>query len=158
MRPFSKLKKQIESLFDSNLRMTFNCISFAVGHHNAIPRFYVRLGKGTSWDFPKDFVVKELDFHWWSNNLTINDLVREYIDMPIDKLLSVVFENETAKITNYDDYSVVEFNMNLTPLFIAADRRIGKEKLMDWAAGINNQKVNMILDLRFGKQQNKAEK
>jgi len=158
MRPFSKLKKQIESLFDSNLKMTFNCISYAAGHYNAIPRFYVRIGKETIWDFPKDFDAKDLDFHWWSNNLTINDLVREYIDTPVDKLLSTVFKNETAKITNYDDYSVIEFNLNLSPLFIAADRRLGKEKLIVWAAGIDNQNVNMILDLRFGKQQNKAEK
>jgi len=157
MRPFSKLKKQIESLFDSNLRMTFNCISFAIGHHNAIPRFYVRLGKETIWDFPKDFEAKDLDFHWWSNDISINALVREYIDMPVDKLLSAVFENETAKITNYDDYSVVEFNLNLTPLFIAADRRLGKEKLLAWAAAIDNPNVNKIIDLRFGKQQNNAE-
>jgi hypothetical protein len=158
MRPFSKLKKQIESLFDSNLKMTFNCTSYAIGHHNAIPRFYVRLGKDTIWDFPKDIVVKDLDFHWWSNDLTINDLVREYIDTPVDKLLSIVFENETAKMTNYDDYSVIEFNLNLTPLFIAADRRLGKEKLLAWAADISNPNVNKILDLRFGKQQNKATK
>ena len=35
-------------------------------------------------------------------------------------------------------------------LFKAADRRLGKEKLLNWAKSINNPKVDRILELRFG--------
>ena len=58
LRPFSKLKKQIENLYDPALEMQFCCSAFPMRGgraNNSIPRFYVKLGKEVIWDYPKDF-------------------------------------------------------------------------------------------------------
>ena len=40
----------------------------------------------------------------------------------------------------------------LTEIFKAADRRIGKEKLLIWAKKVENPKVDKILEIRFNNQ------
>lgn len=81
MKPFSKLKKQIESLFDPSINMDFCCYAFPMksttGYaHNSIPRFCVKLNKEVIWDYPKDFPVKDLDYGYWAGNNGISELVR----------------------------------------------------------------------------------
>lgn len=65
-RPFSKLKKVVDNLFDEKLKMEFCCNSYPIrgqwGNRNSIPRYYVKIGKEIIWDFPKDFDMKELPF------------------------------------------------------------------------------------------------
>lgn len=48
IRPFSKLKKQIENLFVPELKLEVFCISYPVRSQrgsSSIPRFYIRLDK-----------------------------------------------------------------------------------------------------------------
>jgi len=156
-KPFSKLKKPLEALFVPELKIQFNCNSFPIrgqwGHHNSVPRYYLVLGKEIIWDFPANFEIKELHFGWWASFNNISALIREYIDTPIDELLTKEFENETLKIdTNYlppFNEPIYKINYHLTELFIAADRRIGKEKLKAFAASKNNPVVDKILNKRF---------
>jgi len=79
--------------------------------------------------------------------------VREYINTPVDVLLTKKFKLDTHKIMLQDigrdeqDYIVIKYK--LTELFIAADRRLGKEKLTNWAIKKENPAVDKILVLRF---------
>ncbi len=97
-RPFSKLKKQIENLFAPELNMQIFCIAYPVRSQygsSSIPRYYVKLGKEIIWDFPKDFPLKEISFHLWNDKaVDISNLIRTYIDTPLDELLSESFEAE----------------------------------------------------------------
>jgi len=82
MKRFSKLKKQIESLFEPSLKLEFCCNAYPMktktGYaHNSIPRFYVKLNKDIIWDYPKDF--KSEPYHEYAENNGISSLVREYI-------------------------------------------------------------------------------
>jgi hypothetical protein len=159
-RPFSKLKKVIESLFDEKLTMQFCCISYPIrgqwGHNNSIPRYYVKLGKEIIWDFPKDFNLKDISFYYWAEFNHINEIVREYIDTPIENLLNKEFTHEKNDFMhqqiNPNEKEILVFEYQLTELFKAADRRIGKEKLLNWAKEISNPKVDKILELRFKDQ------
>jgi hypothetical protein len=159
-RPFSKLKKTIESLFDDKLKMEFCCNSYPIrgqwGHKNSIPRYYVKLGKEIIWDFPKDFDMEELPFYYWAYNNHINELVHDYIDAPIDKLLKKKFKyDKNTFIMQHLDLNQqdkLEIDYRLTEIFKAADRRIGKEKLLIWAKKVENPKVDKILGIRFNNQ------
>jgi hypothetical protein len=153
-RPFSKLKKTIEALFVPELRMEFCCNSYPMRESwnptNAIPRFYVKLGKEIMWDYPKEFPVKDINYGWWAGNNNISDLVREYIDTSVQLLLTKSFTNEVQVYQTYGTESrTITVEYHLIELFIAADRRLGKEKLKEWAAVINNPKVDLILEKRF---------
>lgn len=158
-RPFSKLKKEIENLFVSDLNMEFCCTAFPIRgqweSYNSIPRFYVRLNKEIIWDFPKDFEVKDINYGYWASNNHISELVRDYIDTGAAQLLTKEFENEKWTFT-IDNYSTkqqrsISIHYKLTELFIAADRRLGKQKLIEWARHIDNPKVDEILKERFSK-------
>jgi len=117
MKPFSKLKNQIENLFEPSLKIEFCCNSYPMktktGYaHNSIPRFYVKLNKEIIWDYPKDF--KSEPYTEYAENNGISALVREYIDTPVSELLSKKFNDE----------------YKLTDIFKAADRRLGKDSLL----------------------------
>lgn len=159
-RPFSKLKKQIESLFVPELKLKVNCISYPmkIQHGNtSVPRFYIQLGKEKQviWDFPKNFPV-DGEYPYWANQIGISKLIREYIDAPIIGLLNKKFEREQVSMimqylySNHQDE--VHFDLKLTDLFKAGDRRIGREKLLKWSRKKEvNPKVKLILENRFTK-------
>lgn len=153
-KPFSKLKRNIESFFVAELKMEFCCNSYPMRESrnptNAIPRFYVKLGKDIIWDYPKDFAVKDINYGWWAGNNHISELVREYIDTPVNELLTKKFEYETMHYQLMMEKSEeLTIKYHLIELFIAADRRIGKDKIMNWASEINNPKVDLIIEKRF---------
>lgn len=157
MKRWSKLKKQIESLFVPELNVQFNCNSFPIrgqrGHRNSIPRFYLQMGKQILWDFPKGFEIKELHFGWWADNNNVSALIREYIDTPFDMLLETKFKSETLNV--HSAYKQLEkdyvINYRLTELFIGADRRIGKEKLLEFAKQKRNTMLDKLIEKRFPK-------
>ena len=153
---FSKIKKQIENLFEPELRMQFCCIAYPMRTqwaNNHIPRFYVKLDDKIIWDFPKDFAVKKIHWSYWSRTNGIIKLVRDYIDTPVNDLLTKNFENEKQsyppRLLNEKDEETYHINYRLTEIFIAGDRRLGKEKLLTWAAKKKNPIVDKILELRF---------
>jgi hypothetical protein len=102
------------------------------------------------WDYPKDFEVKQMNYAHWADDNGILDLVREYMDAPIDGILERKFENETKVYTTMAcDCPPITINHHLTDLFKAADRRLGKEKLMAWALMLENPTVLRILIKRY---------
>lgn len=147
-------------MFDDKLKMEFFCNSYPIrgqwGHKNSVPRFYLKVGKEIIWDFPKDFEVKDFPFYFWADNNNISDLIREYIDTPLDKLLNKKFKFDTNVFymqhldSNNQDEITIEYK--LTDLFKATDRRLGNEKIKNWALNISNQKVDRIIELRFSEK------
>jgi hypothetical protein len=157
LRPFSKIKKNIDSFFDEKLNMEMCCLSYPIRSQygsSSIPRFYLKLGKEYIWDFPKDFEIKK-HFHEWVNEVHISELVRDYIDEPVDKLLRKEFEKDKISLTDHfymkNRSEDIEIELKLTELFKAADRRLGKEKLLSWAKEVKNPLVDRILAIRFEK-------
>ena len=156
LRPFSKLKNQIENLFAPELKMKFCCSAYPMRSKtgyasNFIPRFYLKMDKEIIWDFPKDFAVKDIGYGMWANNNGISDLVREYIDTPLKELLYKDFESEKKEYWAYTKQGEVElsFPYNLTDLFKAADRRIGKATLVHWSGHVKNFKAYKIICVRL---------
>ena len=156
-RPFSKLKKVINGLFDEKLKMDFCCISYPIRGQwkssNAIPRFYVKLGKEIIWDVPKDIPKGFYEIWTFSSGNGIAGLVRDYIDTPVDKLLRKKFKKDRYEVINqylWDNYQeVTGFDYKLVEIFIAADRRLGREALLKWAEKKQNPIVDKILAKRF---------
>ena len=148
LRPFSKLKKQIESLFDPELKMRFCCSAFPMRTHgrayNSIPRFYLKMGKEILWDYPKDFAVKDIPYGYWAAGNGISELVRDYIDTPVSELLDKEFAGEKWEYSASE-----EIDYKLTDLFKAADRRIGKKKLTEWSPKLKNYRGYKIICVRL---------
>ena len=152
--PFSKLKKIINGLFDEKLKMDFCCIAYpmrAQYANNHTPRFYVKMGQEIIWDFPKDFTSEKMPLESWSyrDSNGISELVRDYIDTPVDKLLKKKFKKDTWEcIMQYlweRTQETITVNYKLTEIFIAADRRLGRDALLKWAKSKNNPVVDAIL-------------
>jgi hypothetical protein len=155
MKPFSKLKKVIDGLFDPKLKMHFCCYSYPVRSacgSSSIPRFCLKMDKEVIWDFPKDFEIKKEQFYSWYEYNHLSELVRDYIDSPIDSLLQKEFKNDKVEFPSYTHVfpeGSVTIDYKLAELFKTADRRLGKEKLLNWAKTKNNPKVHNILNKRF---------
>ncbi len=168
MSKFSKLKKEIEKLFDQRLDMQFCCSAYPMRPKNgyatrSIPRFYVKIGKDIIWDFPKDFEVEPMSSEWCNRN-GISALVREYIDTPVAELLEKEFKGEFKSFKHtprrkghpektYTNQSDMEVVKSLTDIFKTADRRVGKQKLYIWAAKSDTPQVEIIMNVRFTPQE-----
>lgn len=139
-RPFSTLKKRIEALFVPGLGLRVDCFAFAnrtQWSEMKIPRFTVKLDREIIWDFPRDFPIKDETPYVWDQMVDISTLIRDYTDAPMDALTTSSFIAE--QVRPYVPWGEAGqgpkylYGIGLTPLFIAADRRIGKGRLRAWA-------------------------
>lgn len=161
MKRWSKLKTRIDSLFVPELQMQVHCQLYRrpktrwLSAGGAV-RFFVRLDKQIIWDFPGNFDIKQLHPAWWSSANGLSDLIREYIDTPVDSLLKTQFTGEAVVFGNSFDWKSDECithkidDYQLTPLFLAADRRLGKSQLFHWAERQTNPVVYQVLQQRYG--------
>lgn len=156
-RHFSSLRKRIEALFVPGLKLSVDCFAFAnrtQWSEMKVPRYTVKLDREIIWDFPQDFPLKKETPYVWNDLVDISTLIRNYIDAPVEGLTERSFKGEqVSMIYQYlgtDDQDEYDFNLCLTPLFIAADRRIGKDKLKEWAEQWPAESaVHRILEARF---------
>ena len=155
-RPFSKLKKQVEALFVPGLDLRVDC--FVHAHRTTysevrVPRYTLKLDGETVWHFPGDFHVKQETPHAWPSMVDISGLLRAYLDTPIDLLLIRAFDQEQVELyfSQFHDggQRLLTYSLNLTPVLIAADRRIGLAKLTEWAAQFQkDHAVHQVLKTR----------
>ena len=159
MRRFSKLKKRIEVLFSPDINLTVRCTCYGYigwAGYRELPRLWITLDKEIIFDFIKDFTDVQIpSLVHYVNNLTkmvdfpvthydiskINNLIQEYIETPADILLDHVFAN---------DY------FGLTDIFKAADRRIGKNRLLLFKDKTQNEAVKRIINIRLGNPPNRT--
>lgn len=97
-----------------------------------IPRFWITLGKEIIFDVPKNATYRQ-KHQMYDHIPAISDLIRAYVDAPVDGLVGRVFPNDT---------------FNLADVFKAMDRRIGRRQ---WdKVPVTSDAVKKILDLRRG--------
>lgn len=154
-RPFSKLKKQVEALFVPGLDLRVDC--FVHAHRTQysevrVPRYTLKLDGEAVWHFPGDFPVKQETPHVWPAMVDISGLLRAYIDTPVDDLLTHRFEKEQVDLFYQGfrkDGPRITYALDLTPVLISADRRLGRAKLAEWAAQFpQGHAVHQVLKAR----------
>lgn len=142
-RPWTKLKREVEKLFDPTLGVELRCAVYTHPGKSAVkmPRHYITLDGEIIWDFPAPFVGSQhlqyyFDPYWTGadNNSWISDLLRAYVDRPRDQLLEP-FEDD---------------HWGLTDILRAADRRVGKRNLIKWALTADGEHpARAVLRKRF---------
>lgn len=159
-RRWSKLKKEIKSLFDDGINLDVHCTDmdraiearrFNSGEHlsfQTLGNFRVILDKKELWNFPKEFVKANDPLTWpharpYSYSVSdFNGVIREYIDTPKSELLSKNFENDLFGISR---------------LLLAADRRISPEKLAAYFEKSYNARVALIIEARLSNKTSKKD-
>lgn len=135
-KPWSKLQREIYKLFDDKLPLQIHCRAYrmenSISSSPQIPRYWVTLGKDIIFDFPKNGTLQE-KHQMYIHIPNISETIREYIDSPLDGLLQKEFTKDNFGISN---------------ILKAADRRLGKAKLLDWGKN-QSPEVQAILNFRF---------
>ena len=95
------------------------------------------IGKDIVFDYPKQFINdnRSDNYPYVTQISDISDLIREYINCPINLLLEKHFENDLWGLTN---------------ILKAVDKRLGKEKLNEHFT-TSNGVVKDIIKKRFSK-------
>ena len=138
--PWSRFKKEIESLFAENLDLVLHCTYYQSGH---IPRHHFVLNKEVIWDYPGVFMDENpgipLYQAYWrgyhTGQTTPADLLRAWLDLPRDQLMEPMPEDPCG----------------LSDILRAADRRLGKERLLEWGKTLHEyHPARKVLEARFG--------
>jgi hypothetical protein len=136
-KPWSKLKREIHPLFSPDIKIRLYCVAYRMDSQRGstdLPRYWITLNKEVIWDYPRDFINQSIYDHrdfpddirddgrmlkdiypYGSDVAVISDVLREYIDTPKAELLTKSFEKD---------------RWGLTDILKAADRRIGKRRLV----------------------------
>ena len=144
--PWSKLKARVEALWDPALPRAIHCTAYANNRsrkgESRLSRHWLVLSKEIIWNFPGDFMgeasrgrpVPHCDPHFANGGGYISDLLREYLDRPVADLFKP-FEAD---------------GWELTDVLRAADRRLGRAALRDWAKALDAaHPANRVLLARF---------
>lgn len=145
-KPWSKLKSRVEALWDPALSLAIHCTAYTnsvTRRDHRLSRHWLMLEKAVIWDFPGQFLdeipARGRKFtgaeHGWANGgSVIGDLLRDYLDRPVSDLFAP-FEDD---------------GWELTDILRAADRRLGKRILLDWARGLDDaHPAHRVLRARF---------
>jgi hypothetical protein len=158
-RRWSKLKSRVEALFAPELRLAVHCnVFFKVTKHDLFdePRHWVVLGRGQAgriiWDFPGPFLRTRPDkpprstrgpeLTYWESGYGSagrrpsepSALIREYLDRPRARLMEP-FEDP----------------WELAAILRAADRRLGRTCLLEWAGTLDAEHPALaVIEARFG--------
>ena len=148
---WSKLKKQVESLFDKKLPLQVHCTdmnrAIEARTFNADQPISLQgsgnyrfvLNQEDIWVFPNEF-IKSGDPESWPDGRPhsytaseINVVVREYLNTPLCELPEQEYANDIFKVTD---------------ILKAADRRISIHKLKRYFCGTHHPAVALIIDAR----------
>lgn len=118
MRRWSKLQKQVYNLLLPELELQIHCAAYPMRSQYGstdLGRYWITLGKEVIWDYPKDFAGAKRKYPYVTDIAAISELLREYIVTPVEALPRKRFEQDV---------------WGLTAILKAADRRLGREKLV----------------------------
>ena len=114
-RRWSKLKKEIESMMDTDLNFQMYCNAYEIGSYgNEIMRYWITIDRKIVWDFPKEFSQDD----WYYEDVDISYLIRDYINTNPDDL------NNFTELMSKDRFRLI-------PLLLTCDRRVGKRRLKE---------------------------
>ena len=162
MKPWSKLQKQLYLLIDPSIDFQIHCNAYRMKSQRgttSLPRYCIVLNKEIIFDYPKDFLsnlipregsreLRTTGTSTWllNSDLTVKDLypyytevqniscvIREYIDTPVNELFDKIFEND---------------KWGLTDILKAADKRLGKNKLIQIKQETKSKNVLKVIIAR----------
>ena len=136
MSRWSKLQKQFYTIADGGIDLQMHCAVYRMDSRRGsagIPRYWITLGKQIIFDYPKQFAQYTGGYPYETDVSEISDLIREYLDTPVNELFEKEFLNDRWGITD---------------IFKAADKRIGKTKLSALAARSADKAVQKIVAAR----------
>jgi hypothetical protein len=158
-KPWSKLKSRVEALFAPNLPLAIHCNVFVKVSKEFTfdePRHWIMLGHGRAgriiWDFPGPFLRPAPDQpprsgrglpldYWesgygWDNGRSPSEpsiLMRAYLDRPRERLME-----------SFED------PWELAAILRAADRRLGRACLLNWAQALDPEHPALaVIQARF---------
>ena len=147
-KPWSKLKSRVEALWADKLQLAIHCTSYQwphPGRPEPVSRHWITLSKAILWDFPGPFLstdrirggpVAYASLHFPNGGSIVGELLREYLDRPKAALFEP-FDND---------------QWELTDILRAADRRIGRQTLSAWGAGLDaGHPACAVIEARLGK-------
>ena len=145
MRRYSKLKKRIENLFAPDLNMKVYCNvypSYSSRWFMPNPRVWITLDKEIIFDFIKDFMKLQIPMHdgtyrtiFYEDVTDISHTIHEYIETPVNILFDHIFEKDC---------------FGLTDILKAADRRIGKNRLLLLRERTQSEAAKKVIGNRLG--------
>lgn len=133
------MQSEVEKLFAEGLRLKVHCRVYRMDSQrgsSGLPRYWLTLGRDIIWDYPKDFRGRAKEYPYVSDVSAISDLLRDYIDTPVDELLSKTFK---------DPWSLVD-------ILLAADRRIGNRRLQKLKGRVQTEAAQTVLASRLGRR------
>jgi hypothetical protein len=136
MRRWSKLQKRVYNLLLSELEIQIHCAAYPMRSQRGstdLGRYWITLGREVIWDYPKDFAGAKRKYPYTTDIAAISELMREYIDTPVEALLRKRFDKD---------------RWGLTAILKAADRRLGRDKLKLAFGGEENEVVRRVLARR----------
>jgi hypothetical protein len=136
MKRWSKLQKQIYNLLLPKLEMQIHCSAYPMRSQYGstdLGRYWLTLGREIIWDYPKDFAGAKQKYPYVTDIAAISELLREYIDTPVEALPRKRFEQDL---------------WGLTAILKAADRRLGREKLVLAFADEDSEVARQVLARR----------
>jgi hypothetical protein len=134
---WSQVKKKIEALWAPELHMQIHFTSFRRSGGAGIGRFWIALDGHSVWQVPENMPEKLQSGFVDTHSVPLHELLRAYLHIPRDQLLSTVTEND-------------EWGLSL--LLRAADRRLGKRSLLPLLNRSDlSYSVHKILQMRFRK-------
>lgn len=130
MRRWSKLQKELYLIIDPRIDFQLHCSVYRMQSQMGstdLPRYWITLNKEIIFDYPKQFVNseglidnlsvrgKDMVYPYNCEDIShISDLIRAYIDTPVDEIMTKHYEQDLWGLAN---------------ILRAADRRIGLRRL-----------------------------
>ena len=144
MSQWSKLQKRLYDLTSPELALQIHCGVYRMQSQyggTGLPRYWITLDKEIIWDYPKRSVdqpqLGKAPLEWYpygTDVCAISDLLREYIDTPVELLLEKEFANDAWGLTN---------------ILKAADRRFGRRRLQLLKKKIGNKAARKVIIKRM---------
>jgi hypothetical protein len=144
MSRWSKLQRDLYRLIEPRLDFQLHCrvvrMQSQRGRTN-LPRYWITVGGEVVWDYPGRFVHRPTRFAGGPTGYphttdisAISMLIRDYINTPLPTLLRHAFEQDCWGLVN---------------LLRAADRRLGRGRLLALKRKTHNRAARLIIERRL---------
>lgn len=149
MGRWSKLQKELYLIVDPRIDFQIHCSVYRMQSQRGttdLPRYWITLNKEIIFDYPKQFVNsdglidnlsvrgKNMAYPYNSEDIShISDLIRAYIDTPVDEIMTKHYEQDFWGLAN---------------ILRAADRRIGLKRLETLRMGKGNIAALKVISAR----------
>ncbi len=141
---WSGLKRDIENIFSEELNLQIYCTAYTYTNKTyslSAPRYWITIGKELIWDFPGPFLE-------WKNK--DQDSAVEYLDSETGTIAETLRAYLACGRNELMDFTFPKDRFGLVDILRAADRRLGKSKLLKkYGALSENSVVKKILEKRF---------